>query len=241
MAKTACQLYILREHEESLPKLIKAVGEAGFDGVEFAYRVDEHEPQELRGVIDRTELGVAGAHIHKDELDEHFEAVVTRNRSLGCERIVIPWLDEELFASRQAIESTGEMLESLADELADHDMALSYHNHVHEFDQVGDQSALEHLIDVTDERLGIQLDVGIAHAAGADPVSLLDRLDGRIPTIHFRDHSATDAYDVVPGEGDVDLIGCAEAARAGGTEWFIYEGPDEPLAQAANAINALID
>ena len=45
--RTAVQLYTLRDVEGSLESLLERVAAAGFDGVEFAYRLPESDPELL--------------------------------------------------------------------------------------------------------------------------------------------------------------------------------------------------
>ena len=86
MVRTAIQLYTLRDADESLPELLERVGDAGYDGVEFAGLGDSAE--EVNDALGRTDLDVAGAHVPFDALAESFAETVSCYRQVGCETFV---------------------------------------------------------------------------------------------------------------------------------------------------------
>lgn len=236
MARTAIQLYTLRDVDRSLPDLLARVGETEFDGVEFAHRVADADPEAIEAVLDETGLAVAGAHVGIDRLESDLEATIDRYRTLGCERLIVPYLDEAHFASREAVAETATRLSSLADDAAEYGMTVGYHNHDHEFvaldrtDGGQVETAFELFIEES-EGVDVELDVGWVAAAGFDPADLLERYGDRVPMIHVADVTASgDPTDV--GTGVVDLEACAAAADDAGAEWFVYEHdePDDPLA-----------
>ncbi|ELY96341.1 sugar phosphate isomerase/epimerase family protein [Natrialba taiwanensis] len=236
MVKTAIQLYTLRELDESLPSLLRRVGQTSFDGVEFA-GADDPTP-ETATVLADTGLTAAGAHIGIESLEGDLDAVVSDYAVLGSDRLTVPYLDAEHFSTADAVRETGTRLETLADRLETRGFELGYHNHDHEFVTVAGQgradngrSAFERLIEHTDESLSIELDVGWAVAAGYDPVALLERLAGRVPLVHIKD--VADGRPVELGEGEVDLEACVTAACDAGAEWIIYEH-DEPADPVAS-------
>ncbi len=245
MVRTAIQLYTLRDVDLSLPALLERVGETDFDGVEFAHRAEDADPSEIRAVLDETGLDVAGAHVGMDQLESDLEATVDHYRTLGCETLIVPYLHDPHFETREAVAETASRLSALAEELAEHGIALRYHNHDHEFvdfddenqlvSDVGDGSAVvdnafEAFLEESDG-VGVELDAGWAAAAGHDPVALIEHYGDRIPMVHVADVTA-DGEPAEVGEGVTDLEGCAAAAIDAGAEWLIYEHdkPDDPLA-----------
>ncbi|ELY97635.1 sugar phosphate isomerase/epimerase family protein [Natrialba aegyptia] len=236
MVKTAIQLYTLRELDESLPSVLRRVGETSFDGVEFA-GADDPIP-ETATVLADTGLTAAGVHVDIESLEDDLDAVVSDAAALGTERLTVPYLAVEHFSTTDAVRETGTRLETLATRLEMRGFELGYHNHDHEFIAVERQgrsddgrSAFERLIEGTDESLSIELDVGWAVAAGYDPVALLEQLEGRVPLVHIKD--VADGRPVELGEGEVDLEACVTAARDAGVEWLIYEH-DEPADPVAS-------
>ena len=61
MVRTGTQLYTLRNVEKPFMDVLETVADAGFEGVEFAYRVPDEDPEEVRATLDEAGVAVAGA------------------------------------------------------------------------------------------------------------------------------------------------------------------------------------
>lgn len=231
--RTAIQLWTLRKVDEPLPALLRRVGETALDGVEFAGL--DGTLREVSNALQEAGLAAAGAHVPVEALEADPEEAIAPYRQLGCGTIVVPYLDEGHFSDRKAVEGTGGRLDGLAAALED--VRLSYHNHDHEFRETGD--ALEVLVGAS-EHVFLEVDVGWALAAGLDPAALLGQLD-RITHVHLKDVDAARGRPVELGEGDLDVVGCAQAAREAGAEWLVYEhdDPTDPLASLAHGAETL--
>jgi sugar phosphate isomerase/epimerase len=237
----AIQLYTLRDLDEPLPDLLERVGETAFEGVEFA-GLGDSDPDEIRDALDAAGLQAPAAHVSIETLESDLDGVAETYRSLDCERIVVPYLDETNFASEAAVTDTARRLTALAGRLHDHGVAFGYHNHDHEFADLDGRSAFDLLADETD--FDLELDVGWATAAGHDPAQLLADLRGRVPVVHLKDVAGDRSVEL--GEGDLDVESCARAAREAGTEWLVYEHDDpedpvESLAHGAETVANLLD
>ncbi|MDT3436281.1 sugar phosphate isomerase/epimerase [Haloarcula sp. 1CSR25-25] len=227
---TAIQLWTLRELREPLSDVLDRITAAGYDGVEFAGIGD---PGASRRALDEAGLGIAGVHVQIEELQSDPRTVGNQVRTLGAPYIVLPYLDDDHFASESAVESTATLLAMLEE---DFDRPVLYHNHDHEFVPLGDGTAFDALVDRT--TIGFEFDAGWAHAAGQDPVALIRRLDGRVPVVHLKDVTA-DGEPTALGEGVVPLRAVVDAAREAGTDWLVFEhdNPEDPV----DAIQAGID
>lgn len=234
--QTAIQLYSLRSLDEPLDQTLARVSDVGLDGAEFA-GVGDASPTELRATLDSHEIDAAGAHVPIEVIEDDVAAAVRTCTLLGTDTLVVPILDAERFADPTAVEETAAMLTDLAERVAEDGLRLAYHNHELEFVEVGadDESAFERLLAAT-EGVDFELDVGWAHAAGADPVALLDQYADRITRVHLKDVVVDAAAErggrpVDLGAGDVPLADCAEAAHAADVDWAVFEhdAPDDPL------------
>ncbi|QPV64794.1 sugar phosphate isomerase/epimerase [Halosimplex litoreum] len=242
MTRSAVQLYTLRNVDRPFTEVLELVADAGFDGVEFAYRVTEADTDAVLATLEETGLDVAGAHVGIDELEDDFEATVAYYDDLGVEHVVVPWLDAEHFESVEAVEAAAARLAKLADDLAERGMTLHYHNHDHEYTDLGEETGFDRFVDETE--FGIELDLGLALAAGDDVVERLRDLGDRSRLVHLKDYDASAGESVPVGEGDLDLDGVADAVAANDSEWLIYEyeGADslESLDRAGSRTNDLV-
>ncbi|ELZ29255.1 xylose isomerase [Halosimplex carlsbadense 2-9-1] len=242
MTRSAVQLYTLRNVDRPFTEVLELVADAGFEGVEFAYRVTEADTDEVLATLDETGLDVAGAHVGIDELEDDFEETVAYYDDLGVEHVVVPWLDAEHFESVAAVEAAAARLTELADELAAHGMTLHYHNHDHEYTDLGDRTGFDAFVDET--AFPIELDLGLALAAGDDVVERLRDLGDRSRLVHLKDYDVAGGESVPVGEGDLDLDGVADAVADNDSEWLIYEyegaDPLDSLERAAERTNELV-
>jgi sugar phosphate isomerase/epimerase len=242
-ANIGIQLYSLRNVDQSLPEILDRVSDAGFEGVEFAYRITESEtdPEAVADALDDTGLEAAGAHVPIDRLEDEREAVLDLVDRFDCETFTVPSLDEEHFASVETVERASTRLDTLAADLDEDGYDLLYHNHDHEFGEIGGVTAFEALFREGGPHLRPQVDVGTALLGGADPADLIRRLDD-VPQVHIKDVD-TDAGESVPlGEGDVDMRDCADAAREADAEWLVYEYEGEdPLDSLDAAADGMAD
>ncbi len=242
MARTGIQLYSLRNVNVPFTDLLEIAADAGFQGVEYAHRVQETSEtvKEITTTLDERGLASVGAHVGISTLEEETAATAEFYRSLGCDDVVVPWLDAEHFETRRAVEATATRLESLADDLRAHGMNLHYHNHDQEFTDLGRTTGFEYLLEQTDDRVGIELDAGLALAAGADLRDLVSNLDGRTALFHAKDIDLASGEDVPVGEGDLDIASCARGFQAVGGKWLIYEYEQPDARDTLDAANAVL-
>jgi sugar phosphate isomerase/epimerase len=233
--RTAMQLYTLRDVEGSLESLLEWVAEAGFDGVEFAYRLPESEPGLIAETLDRLNLSVAGVHANFGSLPGEQPSTVSRERlrelcrTVATTNVVVPYLEPSCFDDAESVMETAAALSTLAESLADEGLRLHYHNHDQEFQRVDGDYAIETLLARTD--IELELDTGWAAYAGADPAALLERYDDRISLVHVKDVDAETGTATQLGSGCLDLTRLGEQLRASSVEWAIYEhdAPETPL------------
>ena len=235
MVRTAINVYSVRRLDVSVPELIETVAEAGYDGIQFSGR---HTPlagdsAAIGDALDDTELDVAPPHVGIDDIEENLGTVVSTYEPLGVREAVVPYLPQSAFESTEAIERTVSRLGQLSETLDDENWRLHYHNHDHEFADSGGPTGFEALAKRTE--MPIELDVGWARYAGRDPVALIEEYGDRMPLIHMKDvdvEAERGACFREIGDGDVDMRGCADAARDAGAEWLIYEhdDPEDPRA-----------
>lgn len=241
MVRPALQLVIFHGSLDTLPEIIHRADDAGFEGVEFAYRLFESDPKTVARTLERTGLEPVGGHMTPEDLDERLETDLDLYRQIGCDRIVLSHFDDQYFESRQAIVDTARDIEAFADRVADHDLSLAYHNDGIENDPIdGNSTALETLVSQLSDDVSLQLDVKHALQGGLDPIDFLARHGERIDTVHFRDAAPDVDHSIALGQGEVDLDALIETAVSCDVDWLIYEGNHhmDTLAGAIDRIEA---
>jgi len=121
---------------------------------------------------------------------------------------------------------------------------LSYHNHAHEFEKLGEESVFDLIFANSDpEHLAIQLDTCWSTVGGADTLALLAHYSGRVAQIHVKDCKAwaPGSHPVLTelGRGIMDWSRVLPAAKAAGARWFIVEQDEsETDSMESAAVNA---
>ncbi|ABW01277.1 sugar phosphate isomerase/epimerase family protein [Caldivirga maquilingensis] len=231
--KIALQLYSLRD---DMPKdpfgTVKAVAEAGFDGVEFAGFYGK-SALEWREFLDKLSLEVAGAHIGVggfigDELNKTIEY----NRLLWNRNLVIPGVPEEWRRGKAGWLRFAGMLNDWSRVLRAYGMRIGYHNHWLEFQPIEGELPFHLIFSNTDSSVMVQIDIGHAYRAGlsnSDIVELIKRYGGRVVSVHVKDYSKEKGYNLAVGEGELNWPEILSALRKyGGTEWLIIENEEYP-------------
>jgi sugar phosphate isomerase/epimerase len=109
-------------------------------------------------------------------------------------------------------------------------ITLCYHNHTHEFEKVDGKIPYDQLLQISPDILKMELDLGWATVAGADPVELFKKNPGRFPLWHVKDINAQKAPTEI-GNGTVDFKRIFTASKEAGMQYFFVEqdGATHPI------------
>jgi sugar phosphate isomerase/epimerase len=223
MSRVGLMLYTVREEcARDLERVLRRVGELGYDGVEL-FDLHGQETGLVRGWLDENDLVAAGRHAGLHALESDLPALAAELDVLGTDRIALSWIDPpESSGAAQAVVSRIAAIAPRAQELG---LKLGFHNHWGELAPLEDGvTTLDLLCAVPPGQLWLELDLGWAWEAGADPVELLGRLAGRCPLVHAKDLRSRGSREYCPvGDGAVGYDRVLPAAVAAGAEWLIVE------------------
>ena len=239
----ALQLYSVRDDcAGDLSLTLQAVAQMGYEGVEFAGYYDR-TAEELRDMCEDLGLKVAGTHTGLNTLlGDELAKTVEFNQTLGNPYLIVPGLSEEYRNSQQAWRDTAKIFNDVADKIADQGVSTGYHNHTTEFEAMDGEIPWDIFGHNTRDAVVMQIDIGHALRAGADPVAAIERYPGRAKLVHLKEYSATND-DALIGEGEIpweDVFRACETV--GGTEWYIVEQERyayPPLECVERCINSL--
>jgi sugar phosphate isomerase/epimerase len=104
-------------------------------------------------------------------------------------------------------------------------LRLGFHNHDGELRPLEDgRTVIDRLLQLDDDLLFLQLDLGWAWFAGVEPVGLVERVSPRAPLVHVKDLGAgTRPRFVAVGDGAVDYPRVLPAIRDFDVEWLLVE------------------
>jgi sugar phosphate isomerase/epimerase len=151
---------------------------------------------------------------------------------LVCSSTPIDTLDE----IKQSIDTLGKSGEAAKKA----GIGFAFHNHTKEFDRIDGQVPYEmFLSQISADIMKMELDLGWATKAGADPVELFKKHPGRFPLWHVKDLDRVTQKPVEVGTGYADLKRVFDAAETAGLKHFFVEqdGAPQPLDNIATSFN----
>lgn len=262
------QLHTLRDLDAPLPDVIRRVGEAGFDGVEFTGTLEDADLDAVRSAMAEADVEAVAAHVDWSDLQADLDGVVERYGELGCRRLVNPRLGVDQIISDRAVRDAADELARMGGRLADRGVAFYYHNAPHDLrpqfrdDRLGGILSLGPIPALVGDRATGLLD-SLAHPAPEDiadstaigqiyarTVDRSLRFEIDVGSVAMAGYRPDAVLDLV---GDkLDLVHCTEgedvdatlrAARRNDAEWVIYEDdhPDDPEAALRRGAEALVE
>ena len=202
----ALQLWSVRLATEEFgwAKTLDRVAESGFGQVE-PYAIN-FTVRDIAPELDRLDLKSPTAHgfLDADQLDDTLDAA----EALSVSYIAHPHLDVDAWEDAAALDRTAEMLTCASAAAQDRGISVGFHNHDHELRHLVDgEVALFALMDRLPPEVMIEFDIYWSAIAGAQPLDILARLDGRVRALHVKDgpFGGTAADQVALGDGALAL------------------------------------
>jgi sugar phosphate isomerase/epimerase len=191
--------------------------------VEFA-GYHGHEAPAVRKMLDDNGLKVAGTHIGLDTLaGDALQKTMEFNKTIGNKNLIVPSMPRKYSATAAGWKEAAQVFNEISDKIRPHGFVVGYHNHTAEFQPVDGQIPFDVFFGAAKPDVKVQLDVGHARRAGANPVDVINRYKGRIVSIHVKEYSP-DNPEAILGDGAVDWKAVFSALeRNGGIEWYIVE------------------
>ena len=173
----------------SLLEKIKAAGEMGYSGVEFARGYEEIPVEEVQKALDEAGVKAVSAHVAFNFMEQDLPYLA----KLGVKYVACPMA---AFNTIEEAKETAEDLNKFGQLAKQYGITIGYHNHTGEFYQVDGKYLMDVLVENTDpENVAFEIDCGWASAAGIDPVAYIQQHAGRIAAIHIKENGAVIGAD----------------------------------------------
>ncbi len=220
----AVQLYTLRDDMATdFEGTIRKVADIGYAGVETAGMFGAGV-KEAAALFSDLGLKVAGAHSPLPLGDKKNEVLDTMG-TLGCKKVICPWMDPSRFASADAIKAACDDLNAASEVAQANGLTLLYHNHWFEYETVEGKPAYKYMLEYLSPSVGLEIDTYWVKVGGCDPAAVIEEIGGRAPLLHIKDGPAVNREDpmVAAGDGAMDWDGIFAAAAGSAAEWAIVE------------------
>jgi sugar phosphate isomerase/epimerase len=248
LEKIGLQLYTVRAALASdFQGTLARVAKIGYKEVEFAgYFADLKNlnpvPKKVREMLSSLGLDAPSTHVPYGSLTpENWPRVLDGSEVLGHKYIVNPGIDPELRKTIDGWKRAAAVFNRAGKESARSGIQFAYHNHVVEFQPIDGQLPYDILLSECDPKLvKMELDLGWAHEAGADPLQLFAKNPGRFPLVHVKDFEANKEMTDV-GKGVIDWKAIfAKSELAGIKHYFVeFDNPKDPFASIQSSYNYL--
>lgn len=252
--KLSVQLYTLRKPaRKDLYGTLCAVSAAGYHAVEAA-RVPftKASAEVFRRCREESGLEVRSAQIKFHLLRDDFEAMASWMHQTGCGVAVVSVLPMDVLrGGEDALKRFCGEMNGLGGRYAQEGIRLAFHHHHYEFLKFGDRRGIDILLEGLDpKRVGFVSDTYWAQKAGANPVTLLQKMQGRLAGVHLRDFTTLRrgpflySSDCPVGSGLLDMAAILRQAVLSGAGYGAVEqnsrNPLEDIAASHAALEHLI-
>jgi sugar phosphate isomerase/epimerase len=220
----AVQVYSVRQIAQAdTAGVLAQIAKLGYQGVEFAGYYG-HSAQDIKKILDDNGLKVAGTHIGLETLlGDQLAKTTEFNHTIGNKNLIVPGFAQKYRSSIAAWKETGKLFADIEAKVKPEGFAVGYHNHGVEFEKMEGETPFYAFYDSAGPTVKVQLDIGHAARAGADPLEVIKRYKGRIVSVHIKEFSPTNDEAAV-GEGTIHWKEVFKALEASpGMEWYISE------------------
>jgi sugar phosphate isomerase/epimerase len=234
--KIGLELYTVRDLlKKDFEGTIAKVAKIGYKEVEFAGYLNDlpnlsPSPKRAKEILDANGLSAPAAHIaYKMLTPESWPKVIEASETLGHKYIVNPSIDRELAKTSDGWKKAAEKFNWAGRESMRSGIQFGYHNHTEEFKALPDgKLPYDILLAESDPKLvTMEMDLGWAHEAKADPLAYFAKNPGRFPLVHVKDFDKHDMMTEV-GSGVIDWKAIfAKSEQAGIKHYFVEH--DEPM------------
>jgi sugar phosphate isomerase/epimerase len=221
------ELYSVRDElKADLPGTLKKVADDGYKCVEFFapyHQWTADQAKDVRKRLDDLKLRCYSTHNGLDSFsDSGIAHTIELNRILGAKYVVLASAGKT--KTLDDWKQIAEKLDKASERLGPEGLQPGYHNHQTEFMPIDGVRPMEILARNTNPKIMLQLDVGTCVEAGSDPVAWIKQNPGRIKSIHCKDWSKEQGYQVLLGEGSAPWKAIFAAAESvGGVEYYLVE------------------
>ena len=194
--KIAAQLYNCREYTktpEAIEETLRKVKAMGFDVIQIS-GFGPCDPQLIADWVKEIGLEVCVTHTPWPRLADSTELkkVISEHKNMNCPIIGLGARPGDAYANTYE-GWTGFIAKAkeITRQIKDAGLEFAYHNHDFEYEKWNGITAMDRLINEVPDML-FTLDVFWVQAGGANPLTYIKKLKGRIQVIHLKDFRITD-------------------------------------------------
>jgi len=218
--KLGIQLYSVREPlKEDFRGTLEKLKAMGIQGVELAAFYGDMEPGKLADLMNELELEVCGIYEVFTELADENSQVYEYAKALKCNYLTSGWHVKTL---KNEFENCVTLAKKACEVARSKGIAICYHAHAHEFENVDGETRLDKLLSAVPE-MEYEADTAWIYCGGENVMKNLKKYVDRIPLLHVKDVKSDKTITEL-GNGIIDLKIVIEFAHnSPKLQWVSYE------------------
>lgn len=224
------QLFSLRKYltdENSYKQIFAKVKEMGAEVVQISATGASIIDSNVLGSISKDyDLPICITHAPFSRITNDLDKLCAEHLDFNCNNIGIGMMPKEFRTGKIGdIKRFVDILNETAEKLKVYDMSISYHNHWFEFDKIGEDIVYDYMIENTQNNVWFIPDTYWIKLKGGDILGYLNKLNGRINTLHLKDYKKTLGIPLfrAVGKGILDFEGIINAANKNGIPNAVVE------------------
>ena len=229
--KIGLELYTVRGAlAQDFDGTLARVAKIGYKEVEFAGMFANPPaatpaPEHALEILKANGLTAPSTHVPYTALSpENWPKIIEACKIVGNEYIVNPSIDQKLTKTADGWKQAADIFNRAGEESLKSGIQFAYHNHIPEFKAVDGQLPYDILLSECDPKfVKMEMDLGWAHVAGADPLAYFAKYPGRFPLVHVKDFDKDGKMTEV-GSGVIDWKAIfAKSDLAGIKHYFVEQ------------------
>ncbi len=222
----AAQLYTLRDFLSTpadIAATLRKVKKIGYPAVQLS-GLGPIDTKELASMLQGEGLVAAATHVGYGELVNELPRVIDTHNQLDCKNTAIGGLPGE-FRNPAGYANFAKVGSGIARQLYAAGITFSYHNHSFEFEKFDGQTGMSIMFEQAAPMFLAEIDTYWVQHGGANPISWIQKMHGRMVIVHLKAMGIADAKQVMAevGEGNLDWPGILSACRESGVQWYAVE------------------
>jgi len=224
--KFGAQLYTIRDTCKSVNDFemsMRRISEIGYKSVQVSGIGADITSAQVRKICDSFGLEIAVTHSSPDRLVNDTKALIEEHKILGCKNIGLGYY---YMTTLEEIKTFIEKFNEPAKIIKQNGMQFHYHNHSFEFQRFGGSTGFDYIMENTDPDLWhFILDLYWVQHGGKNPVDYIEKLSGRLETVHFKDFTIIDGQQKMAEimEGNLDWGKIIPACEKSGVQFALIE------------------
>ena len=227
--KIAAQLYTVRAYtqtENDIEQTFARIKDLGYECVQIS-GFGKCSTEFLQSALTNHGLTACATHSPYDEIINDTDALIAHHKALGIRYIGLGY---KMMTSKDEVLLFLDEITPALKKIKQAGLQFVYHNHHHEFVDLGGCTPMDLLLENTSaDEFGLLIDTHWLQTAGLSSVSFMKKHADRIKVIHLKDFKLSADKErryAVVGEGNMDFEEILATAKSIGVEYAAVEQDD---------------